>query len=1277
MLLSKLLYKGKKRRMKRFMQLGFILVVLPVLVLSQAGSRLDVCEEYSEDGTTVTYFACQAGPRNVIKSQKANGRDASYFNMTVEPGDMTCGLSGGETICWMDSDNPSKDPDKKVTPSCHICDARDESLSHPPSLMTDITGGRETYWQSRAWFSQNSKYNYPNNLHVNITLSFNKQYEFADDMNIVFATGRPHSMVLYKSIDYGATWIPLQYYNQDCQELYDAGISQPSDITTEQPDIVTCTEVYSGSVPLSGGTVKFPVRTERQRLYLGPAYTNYEVLNTAMHETNLSQFLTFTDLRLSLLYPATDGSEYNEDSNQLRKFSYGIADIDLTATCFCNLHAIQCMEDEVGQHICLCSHNTMGRECEQCLPLYNNRTWMPGHYVPWPLGTANECEKCECNNHSASCVYNATKGYGVCENCTHSTGGDFCELCMTGFYHNLSLPDSHPDTCINCDCQPLGVLDNNIDCTQEGVCTCKPLVEGRICDTCINEYYGLLLQEHPGECQACTCNLDGTEVSSNICEKQTGQCPCKTSTTNRTCNVCKDGYYDFPAGRRNEECKECLCDWGASYNQSCDKETGNCPCKPFTQSNRCDVIQDGYYYEYIDTNVYMPTTGTCTLSAMLQSDGNPFTGRSFMICSQDGTTIFEYVNGDIAQMQMEWSYYPVIRFTLGNSNTSSVTWTGGRLIAKVLGNSDPDVSAINPNLSPICQRAQGEVKSWDVNLTDAINDLPTGPAARRILKAGYPIEPTTTTLSDSSRRVFILEDAVILYSGMAVSFTMYAVNTNPIRLMIWRPVVYRETYQLVGEVWYTPTRVGEQEINLDANSTITVAKGDLVGFLKMTTVSPLGYVFKNVDHQMNYITLRDESDFPQVGDIRSTTIQGFPYRFALRVNYLTGFGEAWFSNDSVALDARCKYSFTLSVGTSSDSTSSILIDAILLLPDIAPFTIYQQNPNQQSAMFDCLTAISPLNNRPETIAKEECRALMYSVSTELHNGGIACNCDPVGSIANATCENYGGQCKCKPGVFGRACDQCLPGYYNFTEAGCEFCPTLVCEGDPLFDSYYGIHDDNISLIPIILIGVFGLLLVITVGLIIILVCKRRAMQTKKGLNTGKDNISYVDIDIKDPKGIHAYNVFTNDNHDDQINVKPVIEDGQTPSNTKNSFINEAFEDQPLNLELQKAEPEQPKSSAEINNALLKILNDIDDIDPDKVNADNDITEEAISDSDEANLIEAEVPNVNVKPTDDVNPDVFVISGSKDPLSNVLDEIDHQSFNYADFGSFDEVNGSLV
>uniref|UniRef100_A0A8C7YII1 Laminin subunit beta-1 n=1 Tax=Oryzias sinensis TaxID=183150 RepID=A0A8C7YII1_9TELE len=50
----------------------------------------------------------------------------------------------------------------------------------------------------------------------------------------------------------------------------------------------------------------------------------------------------------------------------------------------------------------------------------------------------------------------------------------------------------------------------------------------------------------------------------------------------------------------------------------------------------------------------------------------------------------------------------------------------------------------------------------------------------------------------------------------------------------------------------------------------------------------------------------------------------------------------------------------------------------------------------------------------------------------------ACQCDPQGSLSSE-CNRVGGQCRCKPNVMGRRCDQCAPGTYGFGVSGCTAC----------------------------------------------------------------------------------------------------------------------------------------------------------------------------------------------------------------------------------------------
>lgn len=49
---------------------------------------------------------------------------------------------------------------------------------------------------------------------------------------------------------------------------------------------------------------------------------------------------------------------------------------------------------------------------------------------------------------------------------------------------------------------------------------------------------------------------------------------------------------------------------------------------------------------------------------------------------------------------------------------------------------------------------------------------------------------------------------------------------------------------------------------------------------------------------------------------------------------------------------------------------------------------------------------------------------------------LACECNSIGAEDNF-CEVSTGQCKCRKNTYGRQCDLCQPGYWNFPN--CEQC----------------------------------------------------------------------------------------------------------------------------------------------------------------------------------------------------------------------------------------------
>lgn len=119
---------------------------------------------------------------------------------------------------------------------------------------------------------------------------------------------------------------------------------------------------------------------------------------------------------------------------------------------------------------------------------------------------------------------------------------------------------------------------------------------------------------------------------------------------------------------------------------------------------------------------------------------------------------------------------------------------------------------------------------------------------------------------------------------------------------------------------------------------------------------------------------------------------------------------------------------------------SILVDSIMLVPseDSHPALNYADSRNVQDdyLRYGCGEPYySPmLHTKPSDI----CRLVLFSYGAAVFDGAKACECDPTGSY-DLDCDPIGGQCKCKPNVIGRTCNQCAPGSYGFGPDGCKAC----------------------------------------------------------------------------------------------------------------------------------------------------------------------------------------------------------------------------------------------
>uniref|UniRef100_G1P8I2 Netrin G1 n=1 Tax=Myotis lucifugus TaxID=59463 RepID=G1P8I2_MYOLU len=366
------------------------------------------------------------------------------------------------------------------------CDASTPELAHPPELMFDFEGRHpSTFWQSATWKD------YPKPLQVNITLSWSKTIELTDNIVITFESGRPDQMILEKSLDYGRTWQPYQYYATDCLDAFHMDPKSVKDLSQHTVLEIICTEEYSTGYMTNSKIIHFEIK-DRFAFFAGPWLRNMASLYGQLDTTKkLRDFFTVTDLRIRLLRPAV--GEIFVDELHLARYFYAISDIKVHGRIRCQRNAHTSAESLIQTKLwCYCVTDAGGGDPNKCQRNYPGPgLWSPGLVPsPSPRGTANTCipsissiGNCECFGHSNRCSYIDLLNTVICVSCKHNTRGQHCELCRLGYFRNASAQLDDENVCIECYCNPLGSVHER--CNGSGFCECKAGATGPKCDECL------------------------------------------------------------------------------------------------------------------------------------------------------------------------------------------------------------------------------------------------------------------------------------------------------------------------------------------------------------------------------------------------------------------------------------------------------------------------------------------------------------------------------------------------------------------------------------------------------------------------------------------------------------------------------------------------------------------------------------------------------------------------------------------------------------------------
>lgn len=155
------------------------------------------------------------------------------FGNTVQASSV-CGVTSPVKYCDI--------PETPGTSNCHICDDSVPKKRHPPSYLTDLNNpSNVTCWRSEPMVTPSSPNGPPDN--VTFTLALGKKYELTY-ISLQFCPQalKPDSIAIYKSMDYGKTWQPFQFYSGQCKKVY--GRSNRAIITKANEQEALCTDSH-------------------------------------------------------------------------------------------------------------------------------------------------------------------------------------------------------------------------------------------------------------------------------------------------------------------------------------------------------------------------------------------------------------------------------------------------------------------------------------------------------------------------------------------------------------------------------------------------------------------------------------------------------------------------------------------------------------------------------------------------------------------------------------------------------------------------------------------------------------------------------------------------------------------------------------------------------------------------------------------------------------------------------------------------------------------------
>ena len=331
-------------RMNWITRTGFILFVIQSVFSSPRILDLEMFQSPATDPCVNNSVAVKCLPdfenvafgKDIIASSTCGSPPSSHCLPKRRFGEFNVLTEGGNTDCF-------------------ICDT---IRRYPSTYLTDLHNqNNETCWVSQR---QSDIVNADN---VTLTLSFGKKFEITY-ISLQFCSKVPDLIAILKSKDFGKTWIPFQYYSNDC--ISNFNVSPDTIVSKANEQEVLCSEFFNKLSPQYGTRVAFSTLKERP--------SSYHFQESPV----LQDWVTATDIKVVFKTspktgPALIGQNGSESTKQ--NAFYSVSNFAVGGRCKCNGHASKCIINREGRTVCDCKHNTEGDDCEKCKPFHLDRPW--------------------------------------------------------------------------------------------------------------------------------------------------------------------------------------------------------------------------------------------------------------------------------------------------------------------------------------------------------------------------------------------------------------------------------------------------------------------------------------------------------------------------------------------------------------------------------------------------------------------------------------------------------------------------------------------------------------------------------------------------------------------------------------------------------------------------------------------------------------------------------------------------------------------------------------